>query len=217
MKVGVSPPAHRRKRAGSGWRIYAVFVLAALHFVLVGCATWKMPQQADNAVLRARAVSAAQQGVRLSAAVLSAEDSRRLFGADVNGKGVQPVWVEVENRTAQTLWLLRSGADPDYFSPLEVAWSFHVPLAGATNARIDAHFDALAFANPIPPESTRDGVIFTNPHRRTRLLNIDLLGHRQLIPFTLFPPVPDDAPHEQIHEILARYMDDQVIVYGDAN
>ncbi|MEN8174365.1 MAG: hypothetical protein ABFS23_01295, partial [Pseudomonadota bacterium] len=32
-----------------------------------------------------------------------------------------------------------------------------------------------------------------------------------------FPPVPDDAPHEQIHEILARYMDDQVIVYGDAN
>ena len=43
-----------------------------------------------------------------------------MFGVSVNESGVQPVWIEVENNTDQVLWLLRSGTDPDLFSPLEV-------------------------------------------------------------------------------------------------
>ena len=66
----------------------------------------------------------------MSAAVLSAEDSRRMFGADLDNTDVQPVWIEIRNRTSQPLWLLRPGTDPDYFSPLEVAWSLHTPLGG---------------------------------------------------------------------------------------
>ena len=83
----------------------------------------------------------------MTAAVLSAEDSRRMFGADVNKTGVQSVWIELQNQTPEPLWLLRPGSDPDYFSPLEVAWSVHTPLAREANARIDDHFDRLAFKN----------------------------------------------------------------------
>ena len=123
-------------------------------------------------------MTATERDVRVTAAVLSAEDSRRMFGADVNKTDVQPVWIEVQNRTSQPLWLLRSGTDPDYFSPLEVAWSMHTPLAGDTNARIDDHFDRFAFKNPIPPGATRTGILFTNPQRSTKLLNVDLLGKK---------------------------------------
>ena len=48
-----------------------------------------------------------------------------MFGADVNKTGVQSVWIEVQNQTPEPLWLLSPGTDPDYFSPLEVAWSMH--------------------------------------------------------------------------------------------
>ena len=86
-----------------------------------------------------------------------------MLGADLDNTIIQPVWVEVRNGTSHPLWLLRSGTDPDYFSPLEVAWSLHTPLAGDTNAQINDHLDRLALKNPIAPGATRAGILFTNP------------------------------------------------------
>ncbi|MGB5456517.1 MAG: hypothetical protein WBO18_11185 [Gammaproteobacteria bacterium] len=162
-------------------------ILSLPGLVLTGCATWQQPDAFDVSVLRARAESEEVKGVRLSAAVLGSSDSQQMFGANINDTGVQPVWIEIENRTNQALWLLRSGTDPDLFSPLEVAWSFHRSFASETNARLDAHFDDLSFQNPVLPGETKSGILYTNPHRKTRLLSIDILGQRELFPFTLFP------------------------------
>ena len=177
-------------------RLSAIMLLGMLSFILAGCASWKVPAEFDVSALRDRAETEMLNGVRLSAAVLSTSDSKRMFGADVNKTGVQPVWIEVENTTDQVLWLLRTGTDPDLFSPLEVAWSFHKTFAGETNARLDEHFDSLGFQNPIQPGSTQSGILFTNPHHKTRLLSVDILGQGQLFPFTLFPSVPDDETYE---------------------
>ncbi len=38
-----------------------------------------------------------------------------MLGVDVVSKGVQPVWVQVENPTPEVRWLLRTGTAPDYF------------------------------------------------------------------------------------------------------
>jgi len=189
--------------------------VASLSLCLAGCATWQAPGDFDDAGLRARAVTASRQDVRISAAVLSAEDSRRMFGADVDQLGVQSVWVEVQNQTPERLWLLRSGTDPDYFSPLEVAWSLHSLLAGEANARIDDHFDRLGFQNPILPGETRAGVLFVNPERRTRLLNLDLLQPKRLIPFSLFLPVPDSAGDPRSEPVPFSYSDAESINFKD--
>jgi hypothetical protein len=196
----------------NGLQLISVGLLALL---LAGCTTWRAPGTADPAPWRDRAVSETLQGVKVSAAVLSTEESRRLFGADVNASGIQPVWIEVENGADDMLWLLRAGTDPDYFSPLEVAWAFHAPLGGERNRMIDDHFDRQAFENPIPPGSTRAGVIFTNPHRRTRLLNVDLLGRKRMLPFTLFLPVPDDPPDFKALQIVQRYAKTSYADYQD--
>ena len=188
---------------------------ASVLLAIVGCATWQAPAEVDDAALRARAMTATERDVRVTAAVLSAEDSRRLFGADVDKTEVQSVWIEVQNRTSQPLWLLRSGTDPDYFSPLEVAWSMHRPLAGGTNARINDHFDKFGFKNPIPQGATRTGILFTNPQRRTKLLNIDLLGNKALIPFSLLLPVPDYPADERLPQLSFRYPDVQITEYKD--
>ncbi|MFP3647699.1 LssY C-terminal domain-containing protein [Paraburkholderia sp. SIMBA_054] len=129
----------------------------------------------------------------MSVAVLGSDDSKRIFGADINKANIQPLWIEVQNRTSQPLWLLHSGTDPDYFSPLEVAWSMHLLLGGATNASIDSHLIKLGFRNPVPPGETRAGFLFTNPDQQIKLVNIDMFGSRTLVPFSLFLPVPDDG------------------------
>ena len=164
--------------------------LACATIAVSGCATWTAPTDTGDAPLRARAITESGHGVEVSATVLGSEDSLRMLGTDATAAGVQPVWIEVRNRTQHTLWLLRAGADPDYYSPLEVAWSAHVKLAGETNARIDEHFDSLAFPNPIPAGATSSGLLFTNPQPVTKLLTLDLLGSRMMVPFTLFLPVP---------------------------
>jgi hypothetical protein len=170
----------------------AILILGLLLIVLSGCASWQTPPVFDDNVLRSRALSEKVSGVKLNAAVLSSSDSQRMFGVNVNATGVQPVWIEVENSTNQVLWLLRAGTDPDLFSPLEVSWSFHISFANETNAQLDDHFDKMSFQNPIAPGTTQSGIIFTNPHQNTRLLNIDILGQGRLFPFTLILTVPDD-------------------------
>ncbi|MGC1955494.1 MAG: LssY C-terminal domain-containing protein [Gammaproteobacteria bacterium] len=205
MRGNTPLPVRRWENLFPGGRWGAMLAVGLLHVALGGCATWQAPEVKDEAGLRVRAVTETVHDVRLRAAVLSASESRQLFGAEVNATGIQPVWVEVENASPDTLWLLRAGTDPDYFAPLEVAWSFHAPMAGMRNAALDDHFAALAFQNPIPPSSTRAGIIFTNPHHRTKLLNVDLLGQRRMVPFTLFLPVPDDPPDEQMWQLLAQY------------
>ncbi len=189
---------------------------ASLLLVVAGCATRQAPGTFNEADLRARAVTASRQGASVTAAVLSAEDNRRMFGADVNKTGVQSVWIELQNRTPDPLWLLRPGSDPDYFSPLEVAWSVHTPLARKANARIDDHFNRLAFKNPpILPGETRAGVLFINPERLTRLLNIDLLQRKGLIPFSLFLRVPDDAADPHSGAISFSYPEAGITDYKD--
>ncbi len=187
--------------------------LAYLLTSLSACATWQAPADTSDASLRARAVTEAKRGVVLSATVLDADDSRRLFGTDVTAAGIQPVWIEVRNDTEQVLWLLRSGTDPDFFSPLEVAWSAHVKLGGKTNERIDVHFDRLAFPNPIPAHGASSGILFTNPQPVTKLLNVDLLGNQTMLPFTLFLPVRGDIAQagEQVH----RYAEAEITHYDD--
>ncbi|MGO4810844.1 LssY C-terminal domain-containing protein [Cupriavidus sp. 2MCAB6] len=160
-------------------------------------------------------MSETKQGVRVSAAVLGTEDSKRMFGADINKSNVQPVWFEVHNGTSHPLWLLRSGTDPDYFSPLEVAWSLHGTFSGATNARIDDYFNKLGFKNPILPGTTHEGILFTNPDRITKLVNVDLFGTRTLIPFSLFVRVPDDISDAGFARYIFQYPDSAVTDYKD--
>lgn len=176
--------------------VVTMLLLTMLCLSLAGCATWQAPTEFNASLLRARAETQELRDVKLSAAVLSTDDSLRMFGSNINETGVQPVWIEVENNTDQALWLLRSGTDPDLFSPMEVAWPFHVSFASETNARLDDHFAALSFQNPVSPGTKQSGIIFTNPHHLTRLLSVDILGQGELFPFTMFPPVPDDQTTE---------------------
>ncbi|MHB9833207.1 LssY C-terminal domain-containing protein [Paraburkholderia terrae] len=182
-----------------------VVFTASVVLAIAGCSTWQAPPHVDDGPLRTRAVSATNRNVRVSAAVLGSEDSVRMFGVDIEKTHVQSVWVEVQNGTSQALWLLRSGTDPDYFSPHEVAWPFHTLLGGATNTQIDDYFSNLGFKNPIPPGETRSGILFTNPDRRTKLVNIDLFGSQTLIPFTLFAPVPGGTSVPQYDQLSFAY------------
>ena len=193
MRYTGIPATCQQATPGDSHSSVAVFISCLLCLALCGCAGWQAPTTVDDSPLRERAITSTINDIQVSAAVFSAEDNQRYFAADINKAGIQSIWVEIVNNSPQVLWLLRAGTDPDYFAPLEVAWPFHKKLARDSNKQTDAFFDSLSMARIIPAGATRSGILYTNPHHGIRVLNIDLLGHQSVIPFTLFLPVPGEV------------------------
>jgi len=61
-------------------------------------------------------------GIRVTAAVPGEDQARDIFGFPVYDRDIQPVWREIENRSAQRVRFAPSGSDREYFSPQEVAY-----------------------------------------------------------------------------------------------
>jgi hypothetical protein len=67
--------------------------------------------------------------------VLGAEESCGIFGKSLAEHGIQPLWLKFENKTDEPVWYLPVATDPDYFSPLEVAYRFHGLVSADKNRK----------------------------------------------------------------------------------
>jgi hypothetical protein len=106
--------------------------------LLSSCAGFQPDPEAASAYEdRAHASSQGLLNVRVS--VLSANESRLMFDADLYSKGIQPVWIEVENRGEERAWYLPVGTDDEYFVPHEVAWIFRGGLSDSARTDMEAY------------------------------------------------------------------------------
>jgi len=149
-----------------------------------------------------RAVSQEDPRARATVAVLTTDESRRLFGVDLARRGIQPVFVRIENRSSESLRLQMVAIDPRYFTPLEAAgvnhfsigrrlsafgamgWLFLplvalVPLklvtAWLANGRMDDFFRGRGFRlGPIAPGQSVEGFVFTTLDQGTKALHVRL-------------------------------------------
>jgi hypothetical protein len=80
---GLGPPLSRAAMAAVG---------LALLLLTGACASpFERPAPVDDEPLRARAVTKTDDGVRVSAAVPSGDESRSIFGVDLDRHGIQPL------------------------------------------------------------------------------------------------------------------------------
>ena len=127
-----------------------LFFLQAVFISIIffhGCTIYQKPRPIHDVPFQERTQSKINGDVRVTVAVLSAEESRQLFGVNLAGKDIQPVWVRVQNADSVPYWLMSAGLDPDYFSPLEAAYTFHGTIGSSENEKIDDHFRVMNFRN----------------------------------------------------------------------
>lgn len=149
-----------------------------------------------------RAQTQENDRARVTVAVLSAAEAHRLFGVPVARRGIQPVFVRVENRSADGVRLQVVSLDPAYFTPLEAAaqchysivrrlsafglagWMF-LPLlvlvpfkllsAAINNGRMDDLFRSRGFRLvPIEPGGSAEGFVFTTLDAGTKAVHVRL-------------------------------------------
>jgi hypothetical protein len=174
----------------------ALVHLVLLALLALGCATGpKGGPEAARAFLQ-RAHEEEENGVVVRAAVPSAAETRALFGVPLYTRGVQPVWVEVENGRDEPVTFLAAGVDPEYFTPIEAA-SLGSSTAGEELSR---RFLSRAMGNRIPPGETRSGFLFTRLDEGTKTFNVDLVSARAGITnVTFFIPVPGlKVDHQEV-------------------
>ncbi len=192
----------------------AVHLVAALCVVLLsGCASSFDLKPVESAPFLERAVTQVEDDVRVTAAVPDKKETRELFGISLYKKGVQPVWIEIENMTDQPVGFLPFSVDADYHTPLEIA-----SLTRSDEKRQEA--EQQLFRNSVnlwvAPGETRSGFIFTNADEGTKAFNVDLFNEERNWAFTFFISVPGLAVDHYDVDFQAIYSEDEVTHYTDA-
>ena len=173
-------PTHRVR-----WLRFAVVLLAG------GCTTTFETVPLEQVPFVERAQRQSEENVRVTAAVLSAEESELIFSLDLYARGIQPVWLEIENNDESSIRFLPAGLDPEYFTPLEVSYVFRSRFAKEANQQLDEHFQNLSIGNRIDPGETRSGFVFSHLEHGTKIFNVDVIGQdNDLRAFTFAIPVP---------------------------
>ena len=167
-----------------------VVVLLAITSMLAGCATTGVWLEADTKNYQERLQIKTSGGVRVSTSVLSASESLAIYGVPLASKGIQPVWIEVENNDDRAYWLLQSGVDPHYFPATEAADAFSPYLGRRINQKLEVKFRQLAFKNPVMPGKTASGFVLTNLDEGVKMVELDLVTSGHLKTFSFLAAVP---------------------------
>jgi len=183
---------------------------------LAGCASVGPPSETEKLDYKSRATTRSNGGVLVSASALSADESRDVYGFPLAKKGIQPVWIEVENEDDEAYWLLSPGLDPNFFPASEAAEAFVTTHKDETRAVLEQRFEALAFHNPIPPGKTVSGFVLTNLDQGIKLVHVDLIASKRHKSFSFFSMIPGfRADYHTGRSVRETYADDEFIDYTD--
>lgn len=163
---------------------FAVMLLAA-------CAS--SPQEYDTIPegnFQDRVQVQSKEGISISAGVPSAKESKEIFGIPLYKRGIQPVWLKIENHRDVPITFLPVGLDPEYFTPLEVA---HMDVDGdklPPTSLVNDFFLDQSITLLIQPGEELSGFIFTELDEGTKSFNVDIAAKGGFETFTFFISVP---------------------------
>lgn len=187
-------------------------LITLLVLKLAGCAASFDIQSADSVPFTERAISQEEDGIRVTAAVPDKRETRELFGLSLYKKGVQPVWVEIDNMTDQPVGFLPFSVDADYHTPFAIA-----ALTPGDKKRQEAEQQLFRSSAGIwvPPGETRSGFIYTNLDEGTKAFNVDLFSDERSWAFTFFIQVPGLAIDHYDVDFKGLYADEEVTHFTD--
>ncbi|MEJ2269151.1 MAG: LssY C-terminal domain-containing protein [Desulfobulbaceae bacterium] len=185
----------------------------------IGCASKGPLSETEKLDYKGRVVTSSDGDVLVSASVLSADESRDIYGVPLAKKGIQPVWIEVENGDDVAYWLMSPGIDPNFYPASEAVDAFITRHENETREVLEQRFELLAFRNPIPPGKTVSGFVLVNLDHGVKIVQVDLVANRRHRSFSIFAVVPGFRSDYRKRQVFTReqYADDEVINYTDEN
>jgi hypothetical protein len=157
---------------------------------------------------RALAEPQTQAGVTVRMAVLRPDESLAVFGLPLADRGVQPVWLKIENRSANGFRFMPVFLDHDYFSSREVAFLFH--SSKADDVAIQKVLTSREMPLYIPAHATVSGYVYTNRSLGLKLVNVELLSHKRVLSFPFARTLPSGELDVGVLDVQKLYPPDRV-------
>lgn len=165
-------------------------VLALLTVLPAGCRNWNNPARMKGYPAKERATSETHSGVTVTVAVPTRDQTYRLFKTDLYAKGIQPVWVNVANRTDEELALLPTSIDPEYFSPNEAAYKTKGGFKKNGQWKREVYFQTMSLPLNLPPRSAGSGFVMTHLEKGTKYFFFDTFAESGLRRFSFLIKLP---------------------------
>jgi len=197
-------------------RISRIFAVLLAVLLLAGCGVFRTPSSfhphsINEVRFRDRLQSKFDQEVRVSVAVPTAEEVELLFQSDLIGKGIQPVWVKVENHSEYTYYLISTATDPNHFSPLETAYAVGGGFFESYRQQMENYYRAVNFKNPVLPDTAVSGFIFTNLDEGEKVVEVDLVAAQRVKFFTFFVQIPGMRVDYGMVDFASLYPEEQIV------
>jgi hypothetical protein len=190
-------------------------LLAAL--VTVSCASAPEHPYSDmETAYQERVVIQQGDGITVSAAVPSAEETKQLFKLNLYKYGIQPVWLNIRNERNDRVTFLPVGLDPQYYSPLAAAnVRLRADRAVAPRSLLNQFFIDQSIELSLMPGDEVKGFIFTELDEGTKAFNVDVAWEGDFKTFTFFIPVPGLAIDHYEVDWENIYPPEEVVELGD--
>jgi hypothetical protein len=109
-------------RGSASFATFLHFVIHAAALALLSACSTLTPVRLDAPAHLRGVQSRTQDGVTVSVAMLTDEQARQHFGAELERHAIQVAWISVRNTSDRDLWFIRNMLDPDFYSADEVAF-----------------------------------------------------------------------------------------------
>ena len=106
----------------------------------------------------------------MTAAVLSPEESELIFGRPLTEKGIQTVWLEINNGEEVPYYLI-SPSDPTYISASEAAYMNRVSSEKA-NKQMANDYRKLTIEPRLAPGKTESGFVFMSIDHSAKVVSV---------------------------------------------
>jgi len=196
-------------------RTILIFALSVSGTLLGGCGGRAyMYESVENVDIRGHAETQSEDNFRVTASVLGREETEEIFGLSLYDQGIQPVWLEVENKGTVRVRYAPVGTDRFYFSPFEVAYKNRSGFSDEARAEMERRFHRLSMPRYIDAGETRSGFVFTNADNGAKGFNVDLFGNGDSLHFTFLMRVPGFVPDYANVDFESIYKVDEISTYA---
>lgn len=214
-----------------------------LSLVFSGCVRYR-PMTSERSSFMKRAQTQTQDDITVTLTVLSNKESKKFFGTALSKREIQPVWIEIDNRSKIPYFLIPRNMDPNYYPAEEAAYRAHlrqtrqffeaglisifffpalllIPINYFTirgaNHKMDEIFDDVSLHNyAVMPDEKRSGFLYTSVDQGTKHVKVDLMGEGSRKIFDFIVPIPGIKPDYTTKDLAARYPDESLKEYPGA-
>jgi hypothetical protein len=216
------------------------FLIASL--VFSGCVRYR-PQINDRASFMERVQTQTRDDLTVTLTVLSNKEAKKFYGTSLSKRGIQPLWLEIDNCSSSTYFLIPRNMDPNYYSAEEAAYMAHyrqgkqfleAGLVGIiffpllvlipvnffavrhANGKMDKIFEEVSMHSyVIQPGDKREGFLYTSVDQGTKHVKVDLIGDQKREIFDFVVTVPGMKPDYTTKDFANRYPEDAIVQYTD--